>query len=241
MRGKAPQLIDATWAAQSLATEHVAAEPRELSLSLTAAEVRRSHFAWAAALDQEAELARFAEGLRRIAAGVDLLLLPPLVGLHPKTLGRLAELTGAALGELVATTPSVPGLRLAQALEGQLAMSGCLRVRDEVVHLAHKEVVLARGGTLSFDAAVLAMGRFAVGALGLPGLEGLGSLGFRELGLTGGRGPQLCEDAGKGAPIPWLLVAGDALDDCDGLEFACRSGAIAGREAARAAQDEAEA
>jgi len=114
------------------------------------------------------ELARSLAPQVRGLAGV---LLPPVLGLekHAFVWRRLGEALGVPVIEMLGHIPSVPGLRLALALEAALVAAGIENVgavsapiieRDRVVGLA-----TAKGNEVRADAFVLASGRFIAGGV----------------------------------------------------------------------------
>ena len=184
----APQLSDASWAAAGLQAAGVEATAVELALDLTTCEVRRSPFAWARDLDNPPALARLASAINRLDQSFDLILLPPFIGFEGPALEQLRSASGRALGELLATVPSVPGLRLSRALEARVRGAGCDVQVGEVIALHAGEARLSTGGAIAFDQAVLASGRFLGG-----GLRRAGALVEPLLGL-----PLFVGDCGEG-------------------------------------------
>lgn len=258
----APQLIDAGWVANGLRQASVTAESVDLDLYLTSGEAIRTPFEWAVALDRPEEQERWAQALARLPERCDLLLLPPFMGWEVRTFEALRAASKRELGELVATNPSVPGLRLHRALASRRAAAGCEERRADVTALDAGRARLASGKDLAFDGAVLATGRFVGGGVRHAGgvftepLLGLKlALGTEpspapgtDLQLLSGARPGVAAplfDAGvlvdgsqhplttQGAPVAWLYAAGSIIAGRDqGLGFAWESGLTAGRLAA---------
>lgn len=118
-------------------------------------------------------LERVADWLGRQARelALDHLLLPPLMGLHgwPGVRDRItAEAPASEL--LAAASPSLPGLRLAAALEGLIAGAGIVQIKGRAACLelegeAVSAATLADGRSLQGDAFVLCTGKFIGGGL----------------------------------------------------------------------------
>jgi len=165
----APQIQDAEGVAGALRAKGLNAQARELDLSLTTSEARRSPFEWATALDSRAELDRFARALARIARGDDLLLLPPILGINPESFAGLSARSSSRIGELVASQQSVPGLRLTRALDARLERAGCQVVAGTVASLVKGRAQLLSDQRatepLHFDGAILATGRYLGGGV----------------------------------------------------------------------------
>ena len=257
----APQLFDAEWATDALCTAGIDAEALELSIYLTAEECRRSPYEWATAVDSPAEQQRWAEGLKRVGQGRDLLLLPPILGWKAEAFDRIRSLSGLAIGELSATTPSVPGLRLNRLLEARVRAAGCRMQRSEVRTLTPDRAILSNGHAGDFDRAVLATGRFVGGGvrrkpsfaeplLGLslaiddepaplPGaaIESLSgeTPGADAAAFRLGLKVDVAQHPfdSRGEVVAWLSAAGNVIAGPDrGLGFAWASGTAAGHSAA---------
>lgn len=212
---------------------------REEQLSWSAFELAR----W---LDRPGEARRFGESIQRAQTQVDLLLLPPLLGLerHEEVFAELSQQAGVPCAELVAGTPSVPGLRLQRALERALAAAGIELARGDVGKLTESRVRLTGEGggeELTFDEVVVASGRFVGGGverertfseplLGLPVWDGTTQLAFQPIETLLGEGPGspcaafragLHYDAelhpldGDGNPVGWARIAGSLLAGSD--------------------------
>src|SRR5581483_1801283 len=261
----APHLQDTEGLAERLRAQGLNARVREIDLSLTAAEARRSVFEWATALDSRPERARLAGALKGAARGDDLLLLPPMLGWQPEAFADLSAQLDGRVGETVASQPSVPGLRLARALERAVIDAGCRVVAETATKLAEGRLRLSSGDEVPFDAAVLATGRFVGGGIARRGafVEPLAALSLG-LGLARpfestepienltGDAPGVPAPAfevgvradsdlhpldAQGRPVPWLWAAGSVIAGLErGLGFAFRTGAAAGRAAAEAAR-----
>jgi glycerol-3-phosphate dehydrogenase subunit B len=241
-----PALLDGALVAASLREAGFAAEPcgldyldREEQLGWSALELAR----W---LERPGEAKRLAEAVRRAKPDADVLLLPPLLGLdrHAEILAELSREAGLSCAELVATTPSIPGLRLQRALEQALASAGIAVQRGEVGGLpAGKATLRTETGVreLAFDELVVAAGRFVGGGvtrgqgfaeplLGLPVWDGEQELALQPIETLLGEGPgspsaafraglrfdgELHPLDGDGQPLAWARVAGALLAGSD--------------------------
>jgi glycerol-3-phosphate dehydrogenase subunit B len=97
---------------------------------------------------------------------LDCLFLPPLMGMgeHRRLMRALNDL-GTRAAEILASPPSVPGLRLRQALEGAQQRAGIPIVHDRATGFRSRSaqitgIDLHGGKTLEADAFVLASGKF---------------------------------------------------------------------------------
>jgi glycerol-3-phosphate dehydrogenase subunit B len=134
-------------------------------------------FHHALALDQQDVLPMVARSLLMTTAltDFDALGFPPVLGLraHARAVGRLSELLEKPVFELLPLVPSVPGLRLAEALDAALDRAGVARVTGQVlapsVTTGRVREVLAAHGATHFDVRgrtfVLATGKFLAGGL----------------------------------------------------------------------------
>jgi glycerol-3-phosphate dehydrogenase subunit B len=100
--------------------------------------------------------------------GAAVALLPPVLGLDPRA--RVAERVAAAAGlpvaELVSDPPSVPGLRLDQAILARLAEAGVEVLAGSVAAGARPGAAVTVGDTeIVARAWVLATGRFVGGGI----------------------------------------------------------------------------
>lgn len=124
----------------------------------------------AAKLEQESTLQRLTDDLSQQASSRRLthLILPPVMGLNrwqevQAILGRLS----IQVAEMLASPPSVPGLRLQRALDAAIFKQDIVLLRDQVTgHVSdqsNKRIIgikLAGGDMLEADAFVLATGKF---------------------------------------------------------------------------------
>nr|NLI50421.1 glycerol-3-phosphate dehydrogenase subunit GlpB [Propionibacterium sp.] len=83
-----------------------------------------SGLTYARSLDDAAFADRFAVAVRDAAGAGDVVLLPGVLGVRPGAGRRLAELIGRPVAEVPLLPPSVPGLRLADALRARVAAAG---------------------------------------------------------------------------------------------------------------------
>ncbi|MDQ3266836.1 MAG: FAD-binding protein [Myxococcota bacterium] len=129
----------------------------------------RSPYELALLLEEKGAVERLAQALSSaVPAGIDTVLLPPFLG---RTHARLAEALSAASGlrcvETVATSPSVPGVRLQEALDRALGAAGITVLEAEVqpVAFAGGPFALTDGRSVHADAVVLATGKFIGGGI----------------------------------------------------------------------------
>ncbi|MFZ5631717.1 MAG: FAD-dependent oxidoreductase [Bacillota bacterium] len=109
------------------------------------------------------------------AAGGDLLVFPPVLGISgmPQIVADLEARTGRQVAELPAAVPSLPGLRLQEAMERACRQPGVQIQKGEVIGLEGDNGTLlgarAAGGgriyTLSCKAVIMAGGKFIGGGL----------------------------------------------------------------------------
>jgi glycerol-3-phosphate dehydrogenase subunit B len=239
-----PGLLDERWVAESLNAAGMRATPCRVGYLQRDEDVALTSFALAARLDRPEEAERFAAALARaLPPGCDRVLLPPVLGVAaaPRTLASLIERVGVPCAELLPVLPAPPGLRLARALASASSAVGA--TEGVLVRLEEGGAELHSGERLSFDAAVLATGRFIGGGIarrsrtaeqlaGLPVIDGLGPL-RDESGPGALAGAELGAAAplfrcgvsveaslraldSKRRPIPWLFAAGSVLAGADG-------------------------
>ncbi len=134
----------------------------------------RSPFELGERMDAPAELERLAEELRpRLPSGTEAVLLPPVLGRRVEDLaGRLGELLGGVrCAEVLSASPSLPGIRLQQALDGALTREG---VRLDHAEVQCAELKLDAEATFAFavgeetvrpQAVVLATGKYIGGGI----------------------------------------------------------------------------
>ena len=136
-------------------------------------------FMWEeAALGRPHDLARLLEApgaaeavgamLRRsLPAGAAAALFPPLLGLSTaaRVPERIAHAAGIPVAEFLSDLPSVPGLRLAAAIDERLAAAGVELVRGELAGRGPGEAVSAGGREVRARSWVLASGRFVGGGI----------------------------------------------------------------------------
>jgi glycerol-3-phosphate dehydrogenase subunit B len=241
-----PGLLDADWVAQSLSAVGVQARPCRVKYLSREEDVWLTPFALAARLDRPEEAERFAEALAQaLPSDCDAVLLPPVLGTSTagSNVALFSKRLGAACAELLPVVPSVPGLRLARALASAQASSGLHVLETEIAHIEESRAELESGASISFEAAVLATGRFVGGGLArkrrtverlcdLPVTDGLeplrdaagpGAVTGAELGAPAPlfQSGVLVDGAlhtldGDGCPRPWLYAAGSLLAGADG-------------------------
>jgi glycerol-3-phosphate dehydrogenase subunit B len=168
-RAASPARLLETWARQGLLPVEVKVLSVDLPGSLgpdpSPAEVARS-------LDDEEALLRLGDAAHKAArqAGVRRLLFPPVLGLREARARRLSEIAGFSCAELLATSPSIPGVRLQRALDALLEGAGVEYRRGTVARyeaqaFSVRSVELADGSRVEADAFVLATGKFLAGGL----------------------------------------------------------------------------
>ncbi len=130
----------------------------------------RGPYELAEMLDRAGAIEDFARDLKlRVPSGIGALLLPPVFGRHSKRLvERLSQLLGGIpCYEILSSAPSVPGIRLQEALDGALIREGIPIIESEVKasHSGSFAFKLEGGQLLEPAAAVLATGKFIGGGI----------------------------------------------------------------------------
>ncbi|MCA0308286.1 MAG: glycerol-3-phosphate dehydrogenase subunit GlpB [Actinobacteria bacterium] len=153
------------------------ARPVSVDVPARDAEVDSSGLTYARAFDDPAFRARFAAALKPLLGDGETVGLPAVLGLKDRTAwSDLADKLGHPVFEIPLPPPSVPGMRLNEALMASAKAAGVrvvngtravsVRVEDGVV----KGVTVATAGAdreFTADAFVLAAGGFESGALAL--------------------------------------------------------------------------
>jgi glycerol-3-phosphate dehydrogenase subunit B len=119
-------------------------------------------------LDRPGAVEELASDLkRRLTDSVGALLFPPILGHRGTSLAtRLSGLLGRPCAEILSSPPSVPGLRLQEALDAALIRAGVPIVESEVALLAPDSRSFAiQGGSIEATAVVLATGKFIGGGV----------------------------------------------------------------------------
>lgn len=121
MRDFYPRLI-----AENLARQGVAVRPTFLPLSIITQRRDSNNVHLAAALDDEQTCARLAAALKTLAQPGERIGLPAILGLerHTQVFAEMEREVGAPIFEIPTLPPSVPGMRLFQALRRSLANKG---------------------------------------------------------------------------------------------------------------------
>ena len=139
--------------------------PVRLGLDPSSAEVARS-------LGDEEALLRLGDAVHKAArqAGVRHLLFPAVLGLYEPRAQRLSEISGFSCAELLATSPSIPGVRLQRSLDALVESAGVevhrgTVIRYETQAASVRSVELADGRRIEAQAFVLATGKFLAGGL----------------------------------------------------------------------------
>jgi glycerol-3-phosphate dehydrogenase subunit B len=127
----------------------------------------RSPFELAEALDAEGSERALADHLRLdLPAGVQAVLLPPVLGWRrPGLSARLSDALGIPCAEVLSAAPSVPGVRLQDALDRALNDGGVRRLDAEVRGGEGGSVWLEPGGATRAGAVVLATGKYIGGGI----------------------------------------------------------------------------
>jgi glycerol-3-phosphate dehydrogenase subunit B len=240
-----PALVDAELVAQSLSAAGFPATACRVDYLDRDADVALTPFDLAARLDRAEEVERLASALARaLPPGCDRVLMPPVLGLdHPDVASRLSAKVGVLCAELLPTVPSVPGLRLARALETARKQAAVRVVEGTLGGIREGRAEMVSGEVLTFDAAVLATGRFIGGGIArhartverlvglpvsdgripLPDDSGPGAMAGAELGAAAALFRAGVEVDGslhaldvERRPINWLLAAGEVLAGADG-------------------------
>jgi glycerol-3-phosphate dehydrogenase subunit B len=219
-------------------------------------------------LDQPGRRAALAESLGRAAAQAHAThLLLPTLGIEDPVAarGELERTLHMPVFELLGAPPSVPGLRLQQALEGAAAKAGIRTVHGIAERGAGSEVQIVRGvecEPVRAGAVVLATGRFVGGGIrcepdgrlretvfDLPasaaGRNALAALPNEHLfaerakgphpGLAAGIHPDADLRAGSVFACGAVLGGFDPAREEGGLGVCALTGMVAGRNAARSA------
>jgi glycerol-3-phosphate dehydrogenase subunit B len=240
-----PALVDAELVALSLVEDGFSAAACRPDYLDRDEDAWRTSFELAANLDDPRQVERLAGSLRRVVTpGTETVLLPPVLGLTRSDVAeQLSRAVGLRCAELLPVTPSVPGLRLSRALSAARDVAGVRVVLGRVAALRDGHGELESGEVISFDAAVLATGRFIGGGIVRRGRtrEGLAELpvsdGRDPLPDESGSGPMAGEEVGGvsalfragvevdaawraigagGRALPWLHAAGGVLAGADG-------------------------
>jgi glycerol-3-phosphate dehydrogenase subunit B len=137
-------------------------------------------------LDAQGALDAFARDIQeRLPTGARLLLVPAVLGRRLRGLApQLEALLGVPCAELLATAPSLPGIRLQEALDEALSKAG-VPLEEGRVTLEPDGALFVEGRTLSADAVVLATGKFIGG-----GIVREGAFGEPVFGLPVFAGPR---------------------------------------------------
>jgi glycerol-3-phosphate dehydrogenase subunit B len=240
-----PALVDADLVATSLIDAGFSAGSFRLDYLDREDDAWRTVFDLAARLDGPREIERLATSLQRaVPPGTDTVLFPPLLGLARSDVAtQLSKRVGLTCAELLPVVPSVPGLRLSRALSAARDAAHVSVVSGKLTALRDGRAELKSGEVLSFDAAVLATGRFIGGGIMRRART---TEGLAELPVSDGKNP-LPDEAGSGAvagdevggaavlfragvevdgawralgagrrPVPWLRAAGGVLAGVDG-------------------------
>ncbi len=153
-------------------------EARPLSVDVPArdGEVDSSGLTYARAFDDPAFRERFAAAVKPLLAEGEVVGLPAVLGLTPTAWSDVAERLGHPVFEIPLPPPSVPGMRLNEALLAAAKAAGVRVVNGTRVFAARVEDGVVRGVTVATagapreftgDAFILATGGFESGALEL--------------------------------------------------------------------------
>ncbi|HET7754214.1 MAG TPA: FAD-binding protein [Anaeromyxobacteraceae bacterium] len=219
---------DARLVAHGVARLRAAGAPPAEAVEIDAFRTEAGAVAWphelARALEQPGAAEETGARLREaLPPGTEVALFPPVLGLASQSsvCDRIAAAAGVAVAETVADVPSVPGLRLDQALRAALVAAGVRVVEGSLDEARGPSApVIVRGLEISAAAWVLASGRFIGGGIVRRGalLEPLLNLPV-EASEGGAAGFHLARRPSasltqreRGAPQP-LLAAGLRVDD----------------------------
>ena len=128
----------------------------------------RGPYELAERLDRPGAVDELASDLkRRLPDGVGALLFPPILGRRSASLAtQLSGLLGRPCAEILSSPPSVPGLRLQEALDAALIRAGIPIVDSEVAHTAPgTRSFVIQGDSIQATAVVLATGKFIGGGV----------------------------------------------------------------------------
>ncbi len=110
---------------------------------------------------------------RALPAGAAAALFPPVLGLSAtsRVAERIAATAGVPVAEMLSDVPSVPGLRLQQAIDSRLGAAGVALLRGDVREARGPgEPALCAGRTVRARSWVLATGRFIGGGIARRGV-----------------------------------------------------------------------
>ncbi|MCL1840215.1 MAG: glycerol-3-phosphate dehydrogenase subunit GlpB [Propionibacteriaceae bacterium] len=189
-----------------------------IDIAARAHEVDSSGVAYARALDEPSFRATFAEAVKAVVHEGEIVALPAILGLNdPEAFADLSKRIGHPLCEIVTPPPSVPGMRLDQALRAYAQQAGVRIVLGAAVLSATTDgdrVVSVDADTAGHvttyaaDAFVLAAGGFESGALEY---DSTGTLSETIFGLPVTRAPGAPVVADYWADQP-LFEAGLSVD-----------------------------
>lgn len=132
-------------------------------------DAQRSPFELGARLEAPGGLSRCAALFKEaLPAGISVAVVPPVFGRSgAQLLSALSAEVGVRLVETVATTPSLPGVRLQEALDHALAAAGIVVLEAELqaAAFAGGPFVLSDGKVVSAEAVVLATGKYIGGGI----------------------------------------------------------------------------
>ena len=240
-----PGLVDADLVARSLSERGFTASAFRVPYLDRDEDAVLTPFELAARLDHPEQVERLAAALSRaLPPGCERVLLPPVLGLARSDIAALlGQRLGVPCAELLPLTPSVPGLRLSRALAAARAAGALRVVEGKLIRLKEGSAELSSGEVLTFDAAVLASGRFLGGGIArrsqtleplarlpvsdgrqsLPDASGSGAMAGAEFGAEAALfragvevdGSLRALDAERRS-LRWLYAAGAVLAGADG-------------------------
>jgi glycerol-3-phosphate dehydrogenase subunit B len=217
--------FDAAWVAGAI-SRFTPAVPVELDLFMREEDAVAGPFALARAWEAEGMAEQAGEQLRRsLPPGTAVALFPPVLGIAParRVAERIAAVAGVPVAETTGGVPSVPGLRLQNALGARLAEAGVTVLQGRVTEAAGPDQpATVAGQRVRAGAWVLATGRFIGGGIVRQGSLAEALLGLPvavptplHAGLAGPdlprRAPAVLTDRDPSAPQP-LLSAGLRVD-----------------------------
>ena len=153
---------------------NLGAEFAWVDLQARAGEADPTSLTYARALEDPEFAKKFADAVRKAAPSGEVILLPGVLGTRPGTWRTIAERIGRPVAEVSLVPPSVPGLRLHDAVLGKLRAAHVkVVIGSRVVGLEQADgrvtgvqvAVAGRTRVFPADAVIHAPGGFASGAL----------------------------------------------------------------------------
>jgi len=103
----------------------VTAQGYAIDLPARAGEAESSPVVYATALDHPDFLKKFADAVKKVIGSEDIVCLPAILGLHNPTVhGQLVQALGRPVVEVLLPPPSIPGMRINEALTARAKAAG---------------------------------------------------------------------------------------------------------------------